>query len=52
MSEPKNLNLDEDNRPLWVTPVIDQDSVTDSTRHYFGAGIDNYEGSNPVGYGS
>ena len=41
-----------DQRPMWRTPVIDQDSIADSTRAYFAAGIDRYEGSNPVGYGS
>lgn len=42
-----------DARPVWRAPVIDQDSIADSTRHFFNApGIDRYEGSNPVGYGS
>ena len=53
MSERQKSNeAGTDQRPMWKTPVIDQDSIVDSTRAYFAAGIDRYEGSNPVGYGS
>lgn len=38
--------------PEWRTPVISEDSIADSTRHYFNTGIDNYETTNPVQYGS
>ncbi|MDF7774881.1 hypothetical protein P1X14_06465 [Sphingomonas sp. AOB5] len=39
-------------QPEWNTPVLSEDRITDSTQHYFLAGIDNYEATNPVGYGS
>ncbi|NML05723.1 hypothetical protein [Sphingomonas sp. G-3-2-10] len=39
-------------QPEWRTPVLSEDSIADSTRHFFNTGIDNYEGSNPVQYGS
>ena len=54
MSERQKPNETDavDNRPMWQAPVIDQDSIADSTRAYFAAGIDRYESSNPVGYGS
>jgi hypothetical protein len=41
-----------DNRPEWRTPTLIEDNVSDSTRHRFTADIDNYEGDNPVNYGS
>lgn len=41
-----------DTRPEWRTPTLIEDNVSDSTRHRFTADIDNYEGDNPVNYGS
>ena len=41
MSDGQKPNEAVDTRPMWRTPVIDQDSIADSTRAYF-----------PVGYGS
>lgn len=39
-------------QPEWRTPVLSEDNIADSTRHYFWTGIDNYEATNPVQYGS
>jgi hypothetical protein len=38
-------------KPQWRTPVLSVDSISDSTRHTFGLGIDNYERTAPH-YGS
>jgi hypothetical protein len=38
-------------KPKWRTPVLSVDSISDSTRHYFSRGIDNYERTSPH-YGS
>ena len=37
---------------VWQTPTIHEDMIESATTHQFSAGIDNYEGDNPVGYGS
>lgn len=39
-------------RPMWKTPTLTEDSIVQSTRHMFSSGIDNYEATNPVQYGS
>jgi hypothetical protein len=44
----------EENVPQieWQTPVLTEASVAESTQQFFSAGIDNYEATNPVSYGS
>jgi hypothetical protein len=34
-------------KPQWRTPVLSVDSISDSTRHLFSAGIDRYERTAP-----
>jgi hypothetical protein len=53
MSRVTDLNIGNpaDAQPEWRTPVLSEDSIADSTRHYFNTGIDNYESTNPVQYG-
>lgn len=42
----------DERKPQWRTPVLTSDSIADSTRNRFSLGIDFYERSNPVEYGS
>ena len=42
----------DDPRPTWCTPVLVEDSIVDATEQFYSSGIDNYESSNPVAYGS
>ena len=37
---------------VWQTPMIHEDMIDSATTHFFSSGVDNYEGDNPVGYGS
>lgn len=39
-------------KPKWGTPVLTEEAIGPGTQHRFTSGIDNYERSNPVGYGS
>lgn len=48
---PTDLHADVQ-KPRWQTPVLSEDLIAESTRHVFGSGIDNYEATNPVAYGS
>lgn len=36
----------------WAKPAVEDFGVAEGTEHLFSAGIDNYEGDNPGGYGS
>ena len=47
-----NGPVDNGEQLEWRTPVLVESTIEGTTQHYFGAGIDNYEGSNPAGYGS
>lgn len=50
---PNNTNQSSGAAKLtWQTPTIHEDVIGDATNHFFSAGVDNYEGDNPVGYGS
>lgn len=39
-------------KPKWSTPVLSEEAIGPGTQNHFTAGIDIYERSNPVGYGS
>jgi hypothetical protein len=36
----------------WTKPTVEDFDVAVNTQHRFTVDIDNYEGDNPVGYGS
>jgi hypothetical protein len=46
------VNNEASRKPQWRTPVLSVDAIGESTRHFFSAGIDNYEVDNPVNYGA
>ncbi|RYD67821.1 MAG: hypothetical protein EOP58_02205 [Sphingomonadales bacterium] len=39
-------------KPKWHTPLLTEEPIGPGTQSFFNPGIDNYEASNPVGYGS
>ncbi|MDF7775972.1 hypothetical protein P1X14_12005 [Sphingomonas sp. AOB5] len=44
--------IESGERPEWAEPQLVEDFVADATGSFFGNGIDNYEATNPVAYGS
>ena len=42
----------DDPRPAWSAPILVEELVADATQSFVSSGIDNYEASNPVSYGS
>jgi hypothetical protein len=51
-SDAAGMGAGASSKPQWRAPVLTMDSIHDTTRHFFSAGIDNYEVDNPVGYGA
>jgi len=50
--EPKDQGKQATGEIVWTKPVIEDFGVSGVTEHRFTSGIDNYEGDNPVNYGS
>lgn len=46
------IDKDAGTEKVWSKPTIEDFGVGAVTAHRFTAGIDNYEGDNPVNYGS